>query len=244
MTEEEMLRIRDRLQAVAKSLTEAIDDAFFDFSKLRAHRRYEDACRLYKELESEMKNHPFISGDLNECALELEILRSNSPIEARIILEREFGPEHVEKARQRYQKRHDYLGRAAELKREAKLAEREKRFDDAWRAIEASKNEYLKHAEYLDWDRKDTLRLYAGAFEITANILRKEGKHVEALRHFLYFSAHSANPSASHISKLRAYLNRSNLPSTSVAAALAVIDRSKEVDGMEVIDRAIQSWRD
>ncbi|HAV3707902.1 hypothetical protein ACFZ8N_10345 [Acinetobacter baumannii] len=105
----------------------------------------------------------------------------------------------------------DYLGKAANEKRAAKTAIKEKRFDDAWRHLNNQKEYYLRHASRMGFSKTDTLVLDSSPHEDMANILRLEGKHENALSNisYTYKATYAANrPIITLEKKLEAYYNR------------------------------------
>ncbi len=103
----------------------------------------------------------------------------------------------------------DYLGKAAEAGHSAKLAVKERRFDDAWRLYATQKQLYMQHAKYYEFTGQQTLALDASVSEHLANILRIEKKHDDALVHILYCALNS-RPTKSIQSKLPTYFKRCN----------------------------------
>ena len=105
----------------------------------------------------------------------------------------------------------DYLGKAAYEKQSAKIAIKEKRFDDAWRHLSNQKDCYLRHASQMGFSVVDALVLDSSPHEDMANILRLEGKHKNALSNisYTYKAAHLADrPTITLEKKLEAYYNR------------------------------------
>ncbi|WP_180175862.1 hypothetical protein [Acinetobacter sp. YH12025] len=105
----------------------------------------------------------------------------------------------------------DYLGKAANEKQAAKIAIRERRFDDAWRHLSNQKILYLKHAHRERFSAMHTLVIDSSPHEDMANILRIEGKHGNALSNisYTYKAAYTANrPTITLERKLEAYYNR------------------------------------
>ena len=105
----------------------------------------------------------------------------------------------------------DYLGKAAHEKQSAKIAIKEKRFNDAWRHLNNQKDLYLKHAHRMQFSEIHTLVIDSSPHEDMANILRLEGKHKNALSNisYTYKAAHLADrPTITLEKKLEAYYNR------------------------------------
>lgn len=80
----------------------------------------------------------------------------------------------------------DYLGPAAEHKEKADQAIKEGRYDDAWRHLNEQKINYYNHAKQFNFTEKQTLSLDSVVHASMANVLRKEGKHNDALNHISY----------------------------------------------------------
>ena len=105
----------------------------------------------------------------------------------------------------------DYLGKAANEKQAAKIAIREKRFDDAWAHLSNQKILYLKYAKKMRFSAIHTLVIESSPHEDMANILRLEGKHKNALSNmsYTYNAAYAASrPIITLEKKLEAYYNR------------------------------------
>lgn len=118
----------------------------------------------------------------------------------------------------------DHLGKAAKLKKNAKVAIKNKLFDEAWKLLQKQKVSYMKHANYVGFTAKQVLALDATVHVDLANILRMENKHTEALIHIVYWVANNYdNMTKTQEQKLTAYFNRSNLKLTSIEEAKIAI---------------------
>ncbi|WP_250222267.1 hypothetical protein [Acinetobacter baumannii] len=105
----------------------------------------------------------------------------------------------------------DYLGHAANSKKLAQIAIKERRFDDAWKHLNHQKDYYLKHASRMGFSKTETLVIDSSPHEDMANVLRLEGKHKNALSSisYTYMAAYTANrPIITLEKKLEAYYNR------------------------------------
>lgn len=105
----------------------------------------------------------------------------------------------------------DYLGPAAEHKHKADKAIKEKRFDDAWRHLNEQKLNYFQHAKQCNFTEKQTLGLDAVVHITMGNLLRIEGKHLQALHHiaYVYKVGKLENPlNDSNDDRLRIYYKR------------------------------------
>lgn len=108
----------------------------------------------------------------------------------------------------------DFLGKAANEKHLARIAIKEKRFDDAWRHLNDQKIYYLQHASKAGLTGLQTLVLDSSPHEDMANILRMEGRHLEALQHLSYTYATNVKAKRPLITlerKLSAYHKRAQV---------------------------------
>ncbi|KDC55095.1 hypothetical protein [Pseudoalteromonas sp. S3431] len=123
----------------------------------------------------------------------------------------------------------DHLGKAAELKKNAKVAIKNKLFDEAWKLLQKQKMSYMKHTNNAGFTAKQVLALDATVHVDLANILRMENKHTEALIHIVYWVANNYdNMTKTQEQKLTAYFNRSNLKLTSIEEAKIAISSLAE----------------
>jgi len=103
----------------------------------------------------------------------------------------------------------DYLGMAAQAKRNAEAAVKDKNYDKAWALLHEQKDFYMKHANRSGFSVIQVLALDSTVHESLANILRLEGKHEDAFTHLLYcVISHKHRPIKRHSQKLVAYFNR------------------------------------
>lgn len=137
--------------------------------------------------------------------------------------------------------RDDHLGRAAKLREQAREHQLNGRFDDYWASMEKVKSEYIQHAKKQRFSREQALALVASTFGETADFLRKEGRHSEALRHYLYFLAHSGNGSATQMKRLPAFMKRAGISSDRISSAMSAMEKTAGVDGFDAIDNFLAS---
>ena len=132
----------------------------------------------------------------------------------------------------------DYLGRAAYEKQSAKIAIKEKRFDDAWRHLSNQKDCYLRHASQMGFSVVDALVLDSSPHEDMANILRLEGRHLEALQHISYTYATNFKakcPLTTLEKKLSTYHKRADINST-FSAFLNNLKKAQSADFVSIRD--------
>lgn len=121
---------------------------------------------------------------------------------------------------------HNHLGEAAVARGEALQAIRDGEHDKAWGLLHDVKSHYLQHANWYGMTARQTLALDASVHKHLANILRKEGKHHDAMVHVLYWlGAPEGRLNKSESAKFRAYFNRCKLaPVTFEQAHAALTD--------------------
>ena len=241
---EEMTATRDRLQAVAEELTNLIDDAICLSNRQQADKALSDATKKFERLRQELANAPYISVDLSEVEQEISALIEVQKKKLPPFANPGISFETYSKALKRSSERHDHLGAAAKLSSDAREAKKAGNFDEAWRCNELAKEQYLLHAQSQGWGPSNTMRLVGSLHGFSADILRLGGRHVEALRHYLYYSVHSAKPSKSQVQKLGAYIKRSKLPGATPLSAMAFLDTTSEETDFNEIDKLISSWRE
>lgn len=136
----------------------------------------------------------------------------------------------------------DYLGKAANEKQSAKIAIKEKRFDDAWRHLNNQKILYLQHAHRMHYSAIHRLVLESSPHEDMANILRLEGKHKNALSNmsYTYKAAYTASrPIITLEKKLEAYYNRAykRQPFNRFLSLLKVLPNSDYVSVRDFVEK-------
>lgn len=137
----------------------------------------------------------------------------------------------------------DYLGKAAETGRKAKLAVKAERYDEAWGLYHEQKSLYMQHADRSGFTVLQALALDASVHEDLANILRCEGKHQDALIHIVYWViAGSHRRIKRHQQKLQSYFNRCKFKNTSLADAQKVIDADSELPVFTLARSIVSEW--
>lgn len=138
----------------------------------------------------------------------------------------------------------DFLGRAAEAKHAAYAAERVGDFDAAWRLHHERRELYLKHAQRQGFTKTQTLAIDATVAEDLANVLRKEGRHLDAFAYILYWAtAQRDHPIKRHETKLRAYLKRSELTHINLDEVMAFVRESPRAD-FQTVRAMVAQWAD
>ncbi|EHR1165344.1 hypothetical protein L3I74_004477 [Vibrio parahaemolyticus] len=111
----------------------------------------------------------------------------------------------------------DYLGKAASAGTKAKQAVKNKKYDKAWKLFHEQKEMYAMHANRSGFTARQALALDSQVHEELGNILRAEGKHLDAFNHILYWVCCNNNrPIQKHEQKLTAYFNRCKLKNVSL----------------------------
>ncbi len=143
----------------------------------------------------------------------------------------------------------DYLGPAAESKKAANLAIKERRFDDAWRHLHEQQSAWLQHANAERYTKAQTLSLLASVHFDMANILRLEKRHDEALAHILYALASDQPSNTSDImgykdKKLGPYFRRCKfgLHINEDTAKESIVTLGKDLD-FRLAQEIVYEWR-
>jgi hypothetical protein len=135
----------------------------------------------------------------------------------------------------------NYLADAAELKQKGIQAIRMKEYSDAWDYFHQQKLIYIKYADSQGFDKNQTLALDSSISEHFANILRLEGKHLDALIHAIYWCT-SSEPklSKSQEKKLASYLGRAKLLEIDISDLYHFLSTKPEFNKIKL---QVQEWR-
>ena len=105
----------------------------------------------------------------------------------------------------------DFLGDSDKFKQQGVLAVKNKEYSKAWEVFHKQKHCLMKHADEYNFTTQQTSALDASVSENLANILRLEGRHVDALAHIIYWVSTSSKITKAQEKKLTSYFNRSKL---------------------------------
>lgn len=139
-------------------------------------------------------------------------------------------------------KKHDYLGKAAVARSEAKLAVSEGRFDDAWRKYHEEKDHFLNHATRNNFTPEQVSALDGTVSKSFANVLRLEKRHNDAFVHIVYWVASSNSETKEQAQKLIAYFNRCKFKHRDIDDVRALIDQLKPLPDFRMIQEAVSAW--
>lgn len=217
-------------------------DALFEFDDGRRSALLEMAKQELAKLDKIIEVHPEIVAESKELRRHIRWLENDNFLEAQFKIKKDVGTKEFQRLSSENFSRHDYLGKAAEARAAATKHELCGENDQFWARNEEEKEYYLLHADRQGWDREHTLSLVASTFKASADFLRKEGQHVEALRHYLYFLAHSAKLSTASIKRLPAFLSRAGIPKTEAKSAFEVVTDSEKFDDFRLIDLYISRF--
>lgn len=137
----------------------------------------------------------------------------------------------------------DYLGLAAEARRKAKTAIKERRLDDAWRLLHEQQSYWLRDAEKKGSSQRQALSLISSIHEDLANIQRIEGKHQGALASLMYCLAANSRPTKSQEKKLTSYFNRCKFKGVSEADLEAGIKRLRRSPDLRAAQEMVHGWK-
>lgn len=140
--------------------------------------------------------------------------------------------------------KNDHLGKAAVAGSQAQEAVTAGAFDAAWRFYHDQKQHYLRHAAGCGFTKTQTLALDASVSQPMANILRLEGKHLDALAHIVYWVAASPRITKSQQQKLPAYFNRCEFKNVALSDLHELVEASRADPDFVRIRNTIGGWRD
>ncbi len=139
---------------------------------------------------------------------------------------------------------HAYWGKAEVAGSKAQEAVAAGKFNVAWGLLNEQKQHYLQHSARCGFTKARTLELDSGVSQPMANILRLEGKHLDALVHIVYWVAASTRVTKSQQQKLPAYFNRCKFKDVSVSDLNALVEASQADPDFVRIRNTIGGWRD
>ena len=142
----------------------------------------------------------------------------------------------------------DYDGRhiqdAIKYRDLGRVAFKEGRNNDAWNYFSMESEEYAKHAEVMGFSAINTICLCNSVGEARANILRVEGKHLDAFFHiFLWVATSKHRKIKKHDQKLQAYFNRCKFKKLTLDEVKAYLNELEAIDSSNIINQ-FQVWRD
>ena len=138
----------------------------------------------------------------------------------------------------------NYLGRASVANQKAKLAMKDKKFDISWWLLNQQKILYMAHAQRAEFTVRQTTQLDSSVHADMANVLRLEGKDINALCHIIYQVAGDTRPITDSVTKkLRAYFNRAKLMNTGFDQVLNYAITSKESPDFNEVQSKVSGWR-
>ncbi len=226
-------------ESIARECVENLYDALFESNPDWRAGFLETAQAKYRKLQNFTSKYPEIVFDEDNFQKHIDLIKSNFAL-ARIEIQREIGFNEFNDLRMGYHARHDYLGKAAGYRAEAEKHKIAGDGDKFWRANERVKTCYIAHTNKNAFTREQAMALVTSTFKESADFLRLEGAHKEALRHYLYFLAHQNPTTATSIKRLRAFLKRAGIPKEFSNRAIECLDESQPLDDFEAIDRFIR----
>ena len=137
----------------------------------------------------------------------------------------------------------DYLGQAANAGGKAKAASDAGDFDGAWRLYHEQKALYLKHANRSEFTPVQAIALEGSVNRNLANLLRIEGRHLEALVHFLYYFATSPRRTKTDEKQIVAYYNRSEIKAVDIDKVRAFAENLGPIPNFRLIQSTCTQWK-
>ena len=136
----------------------------------------------------------------------------------------------------------DYLGKAAKLGRQIAAAIKAGQHDQAWRLLHEKQELYTKHAQQFNFSKLDTLTILTGIQGGFAQILKKEGKHPQALIHVIYMVASDRRRLKKHHNSLRVHFNRCKFKNSTIDDMYAYSERIWSKPDFQDVRRQVSEW--
>lgn len=136
----------------------------------------------------------------------------------------------------------DYLGFAAIASAKAREAEKNGEHDKAWGLLHEVQTHYLNHAEENNFTIVQMLGLISPIHKTMANILRKEGKHLDAMSHIIYWAASNDRQLKEQDKKIPAYFRRLKYKHTTLEDVQAYIKSIKGKPDFHEIQQKLTEW--
>lgn len=137
----------------------------------------------------------------------------------------------------------DYLGKASDAKRSARVAIKDNRLDDAWRLLQDQQRHWINHANAFRFTKAQTLSLLSSIHEDMANILRIEKRHDAALSHILYCVTSNSRPTQSQKKKLNSYFRRCKFDSVSERDVTSAARKLGADPDFQAAQQVVADWR-
>lgn len=139
----------------------------------------------------------------------------------------------------------DHLGAAVEARKLAEQYIRESNYNEAWRYLCIAKDEFVNHAGKNNFTFDQLIALDATIAELMADVLRREGRHIPALVHIVYWVIAGARVNKRikrHGDKFKAYFGRCNLKDISLAEAWLDVQSVGEGHAYTVAEELVKQW--
>ena len=142
----------------------------------------------------------------------------------------------------------DWLGKAAEIRREVKATMKSGDHDKAWRLLHEEQECYTRHASRHRWTNTQLITLTGSIHEHFANILRKEKKDDDALAHILYWVKSDKRPeqyqaTKTHEAKVRTYAKRCKFDQIPLDEIMRYAKSDQGYGNLQSIRSVISKWR-
>lgn len=223
-------------ELLAQLCLDSVHDALFEINKQKRATLLTKAKEFIASLESLLKEFPAINADTSEVLKHIDILEEDNYFVAQVKIRNLIGSQEYNRLMVEQLQRNDFLGKAATLRSEAAEHAILGHGDSYWGCLEKIKGAYSQHADAQGWNREDTLRLVTSVFKESADFLRKEGRHREALRHYMYYLAHARPAGKTAVERLPAFLKRASIDKDRIREAFVCIRDSEPIDGFSLID--------
>jgi hypothetical protein len=113
----------------------------------------------------------------------------------------------------------------------------------AWRLYLEAKDHYLSHATQCNYSRTQLIDLDSSMSAPLAEVLRREGRHFDALSHIVYWAAGTENPMKMHDQRVASFFKQCKFRNATLEDVLSLVSVSRLDPDFVKIRDAIGAWR-
>lgn len=139
----------------------------------------------------------------------------------------------------------DHLGAAVDARKAAEQYIKEKNYNEAWRYLCIAKDEFANHANQHNFTFDQFIALDATIAELMADVLRREGRHIPALVHIVYWVIAGARVDKRikrHGDKFKAYFGRCKLKDVSLTEAWLDVQSVGDGHAYIIAEELVKQW--
>ncbi|MDN3638748.1 hypothetical protein QWY82_08010 [Simiduia curdlanivorans] len=139
----------------------------------------------------------------------------------------------------------DHQWAAVEARKTGERHMKEGDYNAAWKHLCIAKDEFIKHASDCGFTFDQSIALDATISEIMADVLRREGRHIPALVHIIYWIIAGSRVNKKikrHGDKFKAYFDRCKFTSISRAEAWLEVQFVGDAHAYFIAESLVKRW--